>query len=101
MRGGFDSRRPHQNPFQMNKMKSLRFLLALAFASTLAVVVAQAGDVKGTCNDKAPKCCKCGTDKDGKICGKNKDCCCTGKKAECVKDAKEDKGATDSVTPKQ
>jgi hypothetical protein len=74
-------------------MKSLRLLLALAFASMLAVSVAQAGDDKGECKDKAAKCCcskECKAGKDGKECADGK-CCCKDKKAECEK--KEEKKA--------
>ena len=60
-------------------MKSLRFLLALAFASTLALTIARAHDDK---DKAAEKTCDCPKDKDGKVCGKDKDCCCTGKKCE-------------------
>lgn len=63
-------------------MKSLRFLLALAFAGVLAVSVAQAGDSKGECKEKAGNCC-CG---EACKCGKDgKECCCKEKKAECAK----------------
>lgn len=68
-------------------MKSLRILLALAFASILAVSVAQAGGDKGECKDKADKCCctkECKAGKDGKECADGK-CCCKDKKAECEK----------------
>jgi len=71
-------------------MKSLRLLLALAFAGVLAVSVAQAGDAKGECKDKAAKCCcskECKEAKGGKECAEGKECCCKAKKAECEKKA--------------
>ena len=64
---------------RINPMKSLRLLLALAFAGVFALSVAQAGSDKGECKD-AEKCCACEKDKDGKECGKDKECCCAGDK---------------------
>jgi len=67
-------------------MKSLRILLALAFAGILAVSVAQAGGDKGECKDKAAKCCGSKDCTDGKCC-KDKKAECKDKKSEC-KDSK-------------
>lgn len=94
MRGRFDSDMAHQHPTPRSypKMKSLRILLALAFAGILAVSVAQAGDEKGECKDKDAKCCcskECKAAKDGKECADGK--CCCAKKSECEK--KEEKKA--------
>lgn len=63
-------------------MKTLRTLLALAFATALAgsVAFAEVGDKKGDVKaEKAP--CGCVVGKDKKVCGVDKDCCCTGEKA--------------------
>jgi hypothetical protein len=62
-------------------MKSLRFLLALAFASSLLSVM-RAGDDKDKSKDKSEKAVctmDCKADKDGKFaCSKDggKTCCC-------------------------
>jgi hypothetical protein len=64
-------------------MKSLKFIITLLFSSALTLSVAQAGEAKGECKDKAEKCCECGVDKDGKECGKDKECCCAAKKKDC------------------
>ncbi len=61
-------------------MKSLRSLLALAFAAALAGTVAQAADKKPDAKP-AKSDCGCEVGKDGKACGVDKDCCCTGEKA--------------------
>ena len=68
-------------------MKSIRFLLALAFASLLASLVVQAAEDKAKSEDKT---CTCPKDKEGKVCGKDKPCCCAAKKGdkECAKDDK-------------
>ncbi len=59
-------------------MKSLRLLLALAFAGLLSVSMVHAGD-KAECAEKDnKKCCSCEKDKDGKECGKDKACCGAG-----------------------
>jgi hypothetical protein len=65
-------------------MKTLRSLLALAFALALTGSAAFADrpadrKVKGRATPGAV--CGCVTGKDGKACGVDKDCCCTGEKA--------------------
>ncbi len=63
-------------------MKTLRTLLALAFATALAgsVAFAAAEEKKSAAKpEKAP--CGCVVKKDGKVCGVDRDCCCTGEKA--------------------
>ncbi len=63
-------------------MKTLRFLLALSWASLLLSSYAFAEDKDQAKNQDKPKTsCDCGKDKDGKACGVDKDCCCTGAKA--------------------
>jgi hypothetical protein len=61
-------------------MKSLRFILALAFASALTLPAVRAADDKSKAKP-TEKSCDCAKDKDGKVCGQDKDCCCTGEKA--------------------
>lgn len=85
-------------------MKSLRLLLALAFAGVLAVSIAQAGDAKGECKDKAAKCCCCSKEckeaKGGKECAEGKECCCKAKKSECEKKAECEKKDAKAEAPK-
>jgi len=69
-------------------MKSLRFLLALAFAGFLTTAFVRAADDKPKSEEKA---CDCPKDKDGKVCGKDKDCCCTGKKCDKSMDKADEK----------
>jgi hypothetical protein len=63
-------------------MKTLRTLLALAFATALAGSVAFADD-HGKATEAKPEkaACGCVVKKDGKVCGVDSDCCCTGEKA--------------------
>lgn len=75
-------------------MKSLRLLLALAFAGMLSTAIVRAGD-KAECADKDAKKCCCEKDKDGKACGKDKPCCCA---AEAPKG--EEKKAEKAAEPK-
>jgi hypothetical protein len=63
-------------------MKTLRTLIALAFATALAgsVAFAESDGKKTKVNaEKAP--CGCVVGKDKKVCGVDRDCCCTGEKA--------------------
>lgn len=63
-------------------MKTLRTLIALAFATALAGSVAFADDHGKKSEAKPGKApCGCVVKKDGKVCGVDSDCCCTGEKA--------------------
>ena len=63
-------------------MKTLRSLLALAFAAAFATTAAFA-DHHGKKADAKPEkaACGCVVKADGKVCGVDSDCCCTGEKA--------------------
>ena len=78
MRGGFDSRRPHQiHP--PKKMKNLKTLLALAAVSLFAAGFVYAEDKKETASEsKAANCCAKAA-KDGKSCSHG--CCVDAAKA--------------------
>jgi hypothetical protein len=64
-------------------MKTIRSLLVLAFAASLAGTAAFAEHHEPAPTDKKPAkaACGCETGTDGKVCGVDKDCCCTGEKA--------------------
>ena len=77
-------------------MKTLRSLLAVAFAAAFATTAAFA-DHHGKKADAKPEkaACGCAVGTDGKVCGVDKDCCCKGGKAkgEAKSDAAKAKGA--------